>query len=75
MVLSYSNKSLLNTILLQLYGSEFTIESHNVELEGATLWTISFKSVLLDPNAICWTEQSTDWLNSLASPIELQLFT
>ena len=33
-------KSLFNVILLQLYGSESTIEWHDFELEWATLWTI-----------------------------------
>ena len=35
----YSDKSLFNAILLQLYGRELTIESHNLQSEGATLWT------------------------------------
>ena len=38
--IDYSNTILFNAILLQLYGSEFTIESYNLSIEAATLWTI-----------------------------------
>ena len=49
----------LNAIMLQLYGSEITRDPHTFELEGATLVSIYFKSVLLDPSAICWMEKCT----------------
>ena len=35
----YSDKSLFNAILWQLYGRELNIELHNLQLEGATLRT------------------------------------
>ena len=63
----FSYKGSFNAILVQLFGSEFTIESHNCELEGATLCTIQFKSVLLDTNATCWMEQSIYCLFCLSS--------
>ena len=54
-----TNKSLFNEFMLHPFEIDPTFELHDLYLEGATLWTIKFKSVLLDSNAIYCMVPST----------------